>query len=115
MHDEEFIVNTPKGDYAVSITHDFEEDNVKAWTEVISPDGRFAHLDITPYSPERNLIRRMIRFHSMFGYWVTRHMVESGGPVEMHELEKIFEEAIVSRADWEAVESDNTYREKFNV
>lgn len=30
MHDEEFIVNTPKGDYAVSITHDFEEDEVKA-------------------------------------------------------------------------------------
>ena len=83
MHDEEFIVNTPKGDYTVSITHDCEEDNVKAWTEVISPDGRFAHLDITPYSPERNLIRRMIRFHSMFGYWVTRQMVESGGPVEM--------------------------------
>ena len=42
-------------------------------------------------------------------------MVESGGPVEMHELEKIFEEEIVSRADREAVESDNTYREKFNV
>ena len=69
MHDEEFIVNTPKGDYAVSITHDFEEDNVKAWTEVISPAGERTHLDITPYSPDNNLIKRMIRFHSMFGYW----------------------------------------------
>lgn len=111
MIDEEFIVSTSKGDYSVSITHDFEEDNIKAWTEVISPAGTRAFLDITPYSPEHNLIKRMIRFHSMFNYWVTREMVGSGGPVEMHELEEIFEEAIVGRNE----EAANEYKAKFNV
>jgi hypothetical protein len=110
MIDEEFVVNTPKGDYSVSITIDVEEDNEKAWTEVTTPCGNVTHLDITPYWPEHNLIKRMIRFHSMFGYWVTRQMVGSGGPIEMHELEEIFEEAIVGRTE----EAVNEYKSKFN-
>ena len=111
MIDEEFIVNSKNGDYKVSMTIEQEEDNEKAWTEVTTPCGSTTHLDITPYWPEHSLIKRMIYFHSMFGYWVTREMTEKGGPVEAHELEEIFEEAIVGRTE----EVVNEYKEKFNI
>lgn len=111
MIDEEFIVNSKNGDYKVSITIDQEEDNEKAWVEVTTPCGNSTSLDITPYWPEHSLIKRMIYFHSMFNYWVTREMVGSGGPVEAHELEEIFEEAIVGRSE----EAVNEYKAKFNI
>lgn len=110
MIDEDFIVNSKSGDYKVSITIEQEEDNEKAWTEVTSPCGNTTHLDITPYWPEHSTIKRMIYFHSMFGYWVTREMTGSGGPVEAHELEEVFEEAIVGRTE----EAVNEYKRKFN-
>jgi hypothetical protein len=111
MIDENFIVNSKNGDYKVSITIEQEEDNEKAWTEVTSPCGNKTHLDITPYWPEHSLIKRMIYFHSMFNYWVTREMVGKGGPVEAHDLEEIFEEAIVGRSE----EAANEYKAKFNI
>jgi hypothetical protein len=111
MIDEEFIVNSKNGDYKVSITVEQEDDNEKAWTEVTSPCGNKVHLDITPYWPEHSLIKRMIYFHSMFNYWVTREMTGKGGTVEAHELEEIFEEAIVGRSE----EVANEYKAKFNI
>ena len=77
------------GLYNVSIEHDYEEDNVKAFTEVTTPDGNRHLLDITPYWPSDELILRMIQFHEKYGYFVTRSETQSGGPVELHELEKV--------------------------
>ena len=81
------------GLYHVCIEHDFEEDNAKAFTEVITPDGNVHLLDITPYWPSDKLILRMIQFHERFGYFVTRQEVGSGAPVELDELNALFKEA----------------------
>jgi len=97
MIDEEYTVDTLKGVYKVKIEIEQEEDNEKAWTEVTTPCGNTTHLDITPYWPEKSLIVRMITFHSMFGYFVTREMVGIGGTVDAVSLEKVFEEAVVNR------------------
>jgi hypothetical protein len=89
MVDETYMVDN----YKVTIEHDFEEDNVKAFTDVITPDGNRHFLDVTPYSPSKDLITRMIEFHQKFGYFVTRAETGSGGCVELHELNALFEEA----------------------
>jgi len=78
------------GLYNVSIEHDYEEDNVKAFTEVTTPDGNRHLLDITPYRPSDKLILRMIQFHEKFGYFVTRQEAGSGAPVELGDLETLF-------------------------
>jgi len=81
------------GLYNVSIEHDYEEDNVKAFTEVTTPDGNQHLLDITPYWPSDKLILRMIQFHERFGYFATRQEVGSGSPVELDELNALYAEA----------------------
>jgi len=89
MVDEKYDV----GLYHVSIEHDFEEDNVKAFTEVTSPDGNQHLLDITPYRPSKELILRMIQFHERFGYFVTRQEVGSGASVTLDEINELYKEA----------------------
>jgi hypothetical protein len=86
MVDETYMVDN----YKVTIEHDFEEDNVKAFTDVITPDGNRHFLDVTPYSPSKDLITRMIEFHQKFGYFVTRQEAGSGAPVELGDLETLF-------------------------
>ena len=95
MVDETYHV----GNYKVNIEIEQEEDNEKAWVEVTTPEGATEHLDITPYWPDKILILRMIQFHVKYGYFVTRSETQSGGPVELHELEKV--EKLASEHQWE--------------
>lgn len=84
MQDETYYID----DYKVDIQIDFEEDNQKAYVEVITPDGNRHLLDITPYWPSDELIEKMVRFHEKYGYFLTRQDIGSSGSVEISDIEK---------------------------
>lgn len=54
--DKEFVY---KG-HQCTITHDFEEDCVKAWHTVILPDGSKVVADITPYDSRQKTVQLWI-------------------------------------------------------
>ena len=97
MQDENYIIHfvdrNRGGDYRVTIDIDYEEDNMKAFTYVKTPDGKSHMLDITPYDPSEHLIKMMITFYVRYGYFITRKNTGSGGSVIEEEIEELSKEA----------------------
>lgn len=63
------------------ITHDYEDDNIKAWHKVTKPDGEILSADITPYDS----------FQKTVELWIDAGYPkrQGCGPLHREDLEKM--------------------------
>lgn len=76
--------------YVLTTSEEREEDNIKLWHNVKTPDGKEQHLDHSPYEHiDAGTFDKYIAYHKKHGRFPTRKDINSNGPLGRKSLNKL--------------------------